>query len=88
MYYLIVFSVLFFLTAVILLSYWLKQFVKVTKENIQTLLNLNKEISSTGSNLSMLVMDNRKEHDDMKRDINDLKDTTQKHSKQLEQLTA
>ena len=88
MYYLIVFAVLFFIAAVILLSYWLNQFVKVTKENIKTLLNLNKEISNTGSNLSILVIDNRKEHQEMKQDINQLKDTTRQHSEKLDQLTA
>jgi len=87
-YYFVLFSVLFFLTAVILIAYWLKQFVKATKENIKTLLQLNKEIANTGNNLSLLVMDNRKEHETMKQDINQLKDTTKRHGEQLEQLTA
>jgi len=87
-YAFIVFAVLFFIASVILLAYWLRQFVIVTKENIKNLLNLNKEISSTGSNLSMLVMDNRKDHEVMKNDIDHLKKKTKRHDEQLEQLSA
>jgi len=87
-YAFIVFAVLFFIASVILLAYWLRQFVIVTKENIKNLLNLNKEISSTGSNLSMLVLDNRKDHEVMKNDIDHLKKKTKQHDEQLEQLSA
>jgi len=87
-YAFIVFAVLFFIASFILLAYWLRQFVIVTKENIKNLLNLNREISSTGSNLSMLVMDNRKDHEVMKNDIDHLKKKTKRHDEQLEQLSA